>query len=178
MECPEVPLEQAQEDIAHHAHAAQEKWVMGVALTAAVLAVLAAITALFAEHYANEAMILQIKSSDQWSYYQSKGIKANLVSTRIELLTVLGKTVTDKDRKKLEQYREDQERILKQAEEKQHESEAHLARHLVLARSLTMFQIGIAVAAIAVLTKRRSFWLASLALAAAGVVQVAIGMLL
>ena len=154
-----------------------EKWVMGVALTAAVLAVLAAITALFAEHCANEAMILQIKSSDQWSYYQSKGIKANLVSTRIELLTVLGKTVADKDRKKLKQYKEDQERILKEAEEKQHESERGLARHLVLARSLTMFQIGIAVAAIAVLTKRRSFWLASLALGIAGVAQIAFGML-
>ena len=44
MECPDVPLEQSQEDIAHHAHAAA-KWVMAVALTAAVLAVLAAITA-------------------------------------------------------------------------------------------------------------------------------------
>ena len=57
---------------------------------------------MFAEHFANEAMILQIQKLDQWSYYQSKGIKANLVSTRIELLTVLGKTVGDKDRQKLE----------------------------------------------------------------------------
>ena len=40
MEHPEVPLEQSQEEIAHHAHHATEKWILGVALTAAFLAVL------------------------------------------------------------------------------------------------------------------------------------------
>ena len=66
-------------------------------------------------------MILQIKSSDQWSYYQSKGIKADLVSTRIELLTVLGGTRGRRNREKLEQYKKKiQGRILKEAKEKQH----------------------------------------------------------
>jgi hypothetical protein len=178
MERPEVPLEQAQEDIAHHAHAAAESWIMGVALTAAVLAVLAAITALFAEHFANEAMILQIRSSDQWAYYQAKGVKAAVTSTRIDVLTVLGKAVGDKDREQLAKYEREQAKIKKDAGELQHESEAYLARHLILARSLTMFQIGIAVAAIAVLTKLKGFWLASLALGVAGIVQIAWGLLL
>ena len=40
-----------------------------------------------------------------------------------------------------------------------------------------MFQIGIAVAAIAVLTKRKSFWLASLALGIAGAAQIVCGLL-
>jgi hypothetical protein len=81
MERPEVPLEQSQEEIAHHAHHATEKWILGVALTAAFLAVLAAITALLAEHHANEAMLDQIRSSDKWSFYQAKSIKANLFAT-------------------------------------------------------------------------------------------------
>lgn len=132
MERPEVPLEQAQEDIAHHAHAAEAKWVMGVALTAAVLAVLAAITALLAEDDANDAVIRQIECSDQWAHYQAKGIKGNLIATRIELLTALGKPVKEQDRRKVEKDREDQEEIRKQAEEKQRESKAHLARHVVL----------------------------------------------
>ncbi len=46
MESPEVPLEQTQEEIAHHAHESLESWIMGVALTAAILAACAAITAL------------------------------------------------------------------------------------------------------------------------------------
>ena len=32
MEEQEVPLEQVQEDMHHHAHGTSEKWVMGVAL--------------------------------------------------------------------------------------------------------------------------------------------------
>jgi hypothetical protein len=162
MDQPEVPLEQTQEDLEHHAHHSTEKWVLGVALTAAFLAVLAAITSLIAEHHADEAMILQIQSSDQWNYYQAKGIKANLLNSKVELLTALGKTVDQKDMSKLEKYQKDQEEIKDKADELQRESAAHMQHHSILARSVTMFQIAIAVGAIAVLTKRRSFWYMSL----------------
>ena len=87
---PKYPWNTSQEDILHHAHAAKEKWILGVALTAALLAVLAAITALLAEHHANEAMLEQIRSSDQWNYYQAKGIKANQLASKVDLLTGLG----------------------------------------------------------------------------------------
>ena len=40
MEEQEVPLEQAHEDMHHHASPGKEKWVSGVALSAAVLAAL------------------------------------------------------------------------------------------------------------------------------------------
>ena len=169
MELPEVPLEQTQEDFVHHAHGSTEKWVLGVALTAALLAVLAAITALIAEHHADEAMILQIQSSDQWNFYQAKGIKANLLNTKAEILSALGKTVDDKDKAKLEKYQKDQAEIKTKAEELQRESEIHLRHHSVLSRSVTMFQIAIAVGAIAVLTKRRQFWFGSIAFGGVGV---------
>lgn len=177
MEHPEVPLEQSQEDILHHAHRSTESWVLGVALTAALLAVMAAITALVAEHHANEAMILQIQSSDQWNYYQAKSIKSSLLVTKAELLAALGKTVEKNDLKKLEDYKEEQETIKDVAEEKQHESESHLRHHAVLSRSLTMFQVGIAISAIAVLTKRKRFWIVSLGFAVVGLLFLAWGVI-
>ena len=172
MEYPEVPLEQSQEEIAHHAHQATETWVMGVALTAALLAVLAAITALLAEHHANEAMLDQIRSSDKWAFYQAKSIKANLFTTKFELLKVLDKAVDEKDLSKVEEYRTGQETVREEAEEKERASEAHLRHHTILSRSVTLFQVGIAVAAISVLTRRKSFWFASLAFGVVGVVQL------
>jgi hypothetical protein len=175
MEHPEVPLEQAQEDIIHQAHASAEKWIMGVALTAALLAVFAAITALMAEHHANEAMILQIQSSDQWNFYQAKSLKANLLTTKAELLAALGKTVQNKDLDKLDEYKREQEEIKEKADEMQRESESHLRHHAVLSRSLTMFQVGIAIGAIAVLTKRRRFWMASLGFGLVGLLFFAWG---
>ena len=95
---PEVPLEQTQEEIAHHAHTASESWIMGVALTAAVLAAMAAIGSLLAEHYANEAMLEQIQSSDHWGFFQAKGIKAAVLLTKIELRTALDKPVDPANR--------------------------------------------------------------------------------
>ena len=178
MESPEVPLEQTQEDIAHHAHEAGEKWVLGVALTAALLAVFAAITSLVAEYHAEEAMVLQIQCSDQWNFYQAKGIKANLLITKTEILSALGKTVDEKDKAKLEKYQQDQAEIKDEADKKQKESENHLRHHSVLARSVTMFQVAIAVGAIAVLTKRRHFWFGSIAFGGVGVAFLVYGLLL
>ena len=150
-----------------------ESWIMGVALTAALLAVIAAITALMAEHHANEAMILQIQSSDQWSFFQAKSIKSSLLATKAELLTALGKTVETTDLQKLEEYKKEQEEIKNAAEEKQRESESHLRHHTVLSRSLTMFQVGIAIGAVAVLTKRRHFWIVSLGFGLVGLLFLA-----
>ena len=177
MERPEVLLEQSQEEIAHHAHHTTEKWILGVALTAAFLAVLAAITSLMAEHHANEAMLDQIRNSDKWSYYQAKSIKANLFATKIELFQAMGKAVDEKDLSKVEEYRTGQEAVREEAEEKERASEAHLRHHTILSRSVTLFQVGIAVAAISVLTRRKSFWFASLAFGVVGVVQLLWGIL-
>jgi hypothetical protein len=176
MEKPEVPLEQTQEDIAHRVGHATEPWIMGVALTAAILAVLAALSSLLAEHHANEAMIRQIQSSDQWAYYQAKGIKAGVVTTRIELMAAQGKPPAAKDQKKLAQYEDDQERIKEDASELQRESESHLRTHTPLAFGVTMFQVGIAVGAISVLTKRKVFWYVAIGFGLAGAVSLMLGL--
>jgi hypothetical protein len=176
MEHSEVPLEQSQEDIAHHAHHATEKWILGVALTAAFLAVLAAITSLMAEHHANEAMLDQIRSSDQWSFYQAESIKANLLAAKIELLQAMGKTVSEKDQSKVAEYRKGQKTVKEEAKEREAASEAHLRHHTILSGSVTLFQIGIAVGAISVLTKRKSFWFGSLGFGVVGAILLLLGL--
>jgi hypothetical protein len=150
---------------------------LGVALTAALLAVLAAITALLAEHHANEAMLEQIRSSDQWNYYQAKGIKANQLASKLDLLTVLGKTVDPKDRNKLNAYHEEQQAIMEKAKENERASDAHLKHHTLLSCGVTLFQVGIAVGAIAVLTKRKGFWYGSVVFGLCGAAMLVWGML-
>jgi len=174
----EVPLEQTQEDLQHHAHGAAETWIMGVALTAAVLAVLAAVTALLAEHHANEALIHQIQSSDQWNFYQAKSLKGHLLTTKTELLAALGKTPDEKDLSDQKRYEQEKAEIMDKAEQKEHVSEAHLQRHSVLARGVTMFQVAIAIGAISVLTKRKAFWFVSMAFGAVGAGFLMYGLLM
>jgi hypothetical protein len=160
MDEPEVPLDQVHEDIHHHAtrHGHGESWTLGVALTAAILAGLAAITSLLAGHHANEGMLEQIHASDRWNYYQAKGIKAAVLSAKAELLTGLGKKPDAQDQAKAVQYKHDQETIFQEAKDREKASQSHMQSHVIFARGVTLFQVAIAVSAVSVLTKRRPFW--------------------
>src|SRR5258708_6621212 len=115
MEEPEVPIDDVHEEIHHHAEHAREGWISAVPLSTALLAALAAICSLFSGDNVNEAMIEQIRTADQWSYYQAKGIKATELSTRIELLEAIGKPIKEADRTKLAEYRQQQEQTKHEA---------------------------------------------------------------
>jgi hypothetical protein len=185
MEAPEVPLEETQEHIHHtashgrgHGPHAPERWTMGVALSTALFAALAAIASLIAGQKANEAMVAQIESANQWSYYQSKSIKANLLDSKDELLVALGHAPEAKDDKKRKEYDADKEAIREAAEEKEAEAKHELAGHEWLARAVTMFQLAIALAAIAVLTRLRLFWMIGIGLGTVGIGFFATGFLI
>jgi len=167
----EVPLEHLHEHVQHSAEQSGEAWISWVALSTAVLAVFAAIAGLLSGKHANEAMMNQIEASDQWSYYQAKSIKAALLDAKMSLATV----PDEKDRAKATRYEEEQGEIKAEAEHKEKDAKSNFHRHEVYARGVTMFQIGIAVAAISALTRKRKFWMVSLVFGAAGCIFVALG---
>lgn len=171
MEEAEVPLEQLHEEIHHHAKDGGDVWVSWVALSTAILAVLAAITSLLSGHRANEAMMNQIEAADQWAFYQAKSIKASVLEAKITFAAA----VTDKDTEKAAQYQEEQSEIKREAEHKQTEAKSNFLQHEVFARGVTMFQIAIAIAAISALTKKRSFWVVSLIFGSVGIVFLVLG---
>jgi hypothetical protein len=173
MEEAEIPLEHLHEEIHHRAEHGGAPWISWVALSTAILAVLAAIAGLLSGMHANEAMMSQIQASDQWGYYQAKSIKAAI----LEAKTTLASEATDRDKEKAAQYQEEQVEIKREAEHKQEEAKANFHKHEVFARSVTMFQIAIAIAAISALTKRRRFWFVSLVFGLAGVVFLTLGLM-
>ncbi len=172
-------MEQVDEDIHRHRHGhghgeGRPDWTLGVALTTALLAVLAAIGALASGHYANEGMLEQMEAANQWSYYQAKSLKENVLRSKLDLLEAFGKPTADKDREKLTQYKQEQEEIRTEADKLVKTSAHHMHLHTRLARSVTLFQVAIGVSAIAVLTKRRLFWYAGIASGIAGLVLLAV----
>ena len=177
MEEQEVPIEKVQEQIEHHAHMSQEKWISWVALTTALLAALAAVASLLSGEHANEGMISEIKAANQWSYYQAKGIKSGLLGSKDELLQALGHPVDKADIEKLAKYAGEQKEIREKAERHGETAEAHMGTHVILARAVTFFQIAISVAAISILTKQRLFWVVSLVFGGIGIVSLAHGLL-
>jgi hypothetical protein len=168
----EVPVEHLHETIHEAAegehHFGRGGFNMQVALSTALLAVVAAVAALLAGHAANEAVLEQIEASDKWNHYQSKSIKETVLSSKTALLAAFDKRIEAKDSQKLAEYSKDMEEIKTEAEAKEAESSKHMQQHVILSRGVTLFQIAIALSAIAVLTKKRPLWLGSLALGAVG----------
>jgi len=166
MEEAEVPLEHLHEQVHETAKHSGEAWISWVALSTAILAVLAAIASLLSGEYANEAMMNQIEAADQWSYYQAKGIKSEVVDVKI----ALSGAPNESDESKRTRYEKEQEEIKSEAERKQVAAKSDFHKHEVFARGVTMFQIAIAIAAISALTRKRSFWVVSLVFGAIGCV--------
>jgi uncharacterized protein DUF4337 len=161
MEEQEVPTEGLSDQINEQAEKTRERWSFYIAISTALMAVLAAVSSLIAGDHANEALIEQIKASDQWAYYQAKGIKADITSLNRD--THFGDSLEKK-------YKLQQQDIKEEAEKDQNASKAHLERHVSLARSVTFFQIAIAISAISILSKKRVLWYFAVLLAIGGIV--------
>jgi hypothetical protein len=171
----EAPTEHLQEQLHEAAEKPEAKWIPYVALTAALLAVAAAIAALLAGHHANEAMLEQMRATDQWAFFQAKGIKSAVLESKLDLLKALGKETSDEERGHLATYEAERKKIEDTGNELERSSEKHMGHHNKLARAVTVFQIAIALAAIAVLLRRRSVWGLSCLLGAVGAVFLVLG---
>src|SRR5437868_4881411 len=124
MEEFEDPTESLHEKITEEAKEKKEerRWSLWVAVSTALIAVLAATASLLAGHHSNEALIEQVKASDLWAYYQAKSIKA-------EVITYSAKP----DSARVSKLNKDQESLQEQAKEKEQATEHHLKKHVVLA---------------------------------------------
>jgi|SRR5215470_9047518 len=164
MEEAEVPLEHLHEQTHETAKHSGQVWISWVALSTAILAVLAAIASLLSGEHANEAMLNQIEASTQWSYYEAKSIKTAVLDAKIAFTGA----PDESDQLKRARYEKEQEEIKSEAEQRQAAAKSYFHKHEVFARGVTMFQIAIAIAAISALTKKRSFWFVSLVFGAFG----------
>lgn len=138
MEEAEVPLEHLHEQVHHSAEHSLDTWISWVALSTAILAVLAAIAGLLSGQHANEAMMNQIEASDQWNYYQAKSIKASVLDAKMSFAGA----PNELDQTKRDRYEKEQEEIKSEAEHKEAAAKSNFHKHEVFARGVTMFQIA------------------------------------
>jgi uncharacterized protein HemX len=178
----EAPIEQTQEDMHHAAHHSSEKWVGWVAVSSALIAALAAVTILMAGTYEHHSMEKLLEANDKWAQYQSKSLKQQLVRTRLAVYAASTRELAEKqhkemekDEKDLDRYDEEMKEIKVEGDKLTTEAKSYSTRHGTLAKGVTMFQVAIAVAAIAVLAKRPPLWYVGLGLGVAGTVFLILG---
>jgi Domain of unknown function (DUF4337) len=143
-----------------------------VALTTAVLAAFAAVASLQAGATVNEALVLkteatrlQAEASDQWAYYQAKGIKAAVQEASRAAWEASAKEPPADFEQAAQRYAREQEDIKKEAATKEKDRDARsreadhlLARHHGFANAVALFQIAIALGAVAALTRAQPVW--------------------
>jgi Na+/glutamate symporter len=108
--------------------------------------------------YKNNAAIKKTEASNQWNYYQAKSSKQNLSELAIELAPGAKKEYYDGE---IKRYKSEKADIKKEAEKLEAESKAweersdnEMHQHHRWAQATTALQVSIALAAIALLTRK------------------------
>ena len=160
------------------------RWIVHLSFSTALIAVFAAIAALESGTFSNqalieknEALLAQAKASDQWAYYQAKSVKGAIYASQAAAMESSNADLAAKAQKEAERYSKEEEEISKSAKELEKEvaektelSANSMEHHHRFAYSVTMFQISIALAAIAALSRQKGVWFTGLIVAVAGFV--------
>lgn len=182
-EGPEIDTDKLRETIDEEMEKEGGALLRTVALTTAVFAALAAIASLEAGGTVNEALALkteatrlQAEASDQWAYYQAKGLKGTVTEVSRSTYLALDKTPPEELTKNLERYAEDQRKSMekakeleKQRDEKGAEADHLMHHHHLFAQSVALLQVSIALGAVAALTRKRVVWIGSILLGLGGI---------
>lgn len=180
---PEVELEALHERMHEEAEREGTRLLKIVALTTAVLAAFAAVASLQAGATVNEALVLkteatqlQSRASDQWAYYQAKGVKEAVSRATAASYVAAGKTPPASLDTSAARYAAQQTQIAAAAQQLEHERDARsveadhlLHRHHGFANAVALFQVAIALGAVTALTRARSIFIGSLVLGGAGI---------
>jgi hypothetical protein len=145
-----------------------------IATVGAIFAYMGGATQANAGLYKNNAAIKKTEASNQWNYFQSKSTKQSLAE--------LARDLAPDDRKatyqaKVDRYEQEKTEIKAKADRLEEEastwdqrSDAQMHQHHRWAQATTALQVAIALAAIALLTKKKWLEYGMLAVAGVGVI--------
>ena len=126
--------------------------------------------------YKNNAAIKKTEASNQWNYYQAKSSKQNLSELALELAPPAKKEFYEAEIKRYKgekgDIKKDAEKLEAEAKAWDERSDQEMHQHHRWAQATTALQVSIALAAIALLTRKE--WLKK-AMYAVGVIGVGIG---
>jgi Na+/glutamate symporter len=162
-------------------HGDKDSFAGTIAVTTAILATVGALfsymggaTQANAGLYKNNAAIKKTEASNQWNYYQAKSSKQNLAELALSLVPEDKKAQYQKDieRYKLEKndIKAAAEKLEEDSKEWDHQSDEQMHQHHRWAQATTALQVSIALAAMALLTRRKWLEWGMFGLAGVGVV--------
>ena len=178
------PHEHEMEHAAQAVNAGHESSSGMIAQIAVITAIIATIGAIFsymggatqanAGLYKNNAAIKKTEASNQWNFFQAKSTKQSLAEVSRDLSA---ESVKDKYQTKIDRYEKEKNEIKAGAEKLEREASAwdkssdeQMHQHHRWAQATTVLQVSIALAAIALLTRKKWLEYAMFILAFVGLV--------
>ena len=156
-------------ELEHAVHSAgKDRFIGTIAVTTAILATVGALfsymggaTQANAGLYKNNAAIKKTEASNQWNYYQAKSSKQNLAELAVALVPDEKKSQylqeVERYKKEKADIKLDAEKLEAQSKSWDDQSDAQMHQHHRWAQATTTLQVSIALAAMALLTRRK--WL-------------------
>jgi hypothetical protein len=157
------------EELQEHTESAKEPFDKKVAATMAILAACLAVVSVAGQIMIAEELKEQQKASDQWSYYQAKSIRRYQSEVARDLFA--GMKLNEQSaqyQKNSEGYRSDDEKIRKEAEGLERESQLRGRQALGFHFGEVFLEFSIVLASLAILAKRPALWVASILSGTAG----------
>jgi len=149
-----------------------------ISTVGAIFSYMGGLTQANAMIYKNNAQMKTTEAGDQWNFYQSKSSKQNLSELA---LVIVGDDKKDFYKKEVERYKNEKAEIMVGAKKLEDEakgwdqqSEVQLHQHHRWAEATTTIQVSIALAAIALLTRKK--WL-EWGMVGVGAIGIGIGVL-
>jgi hypothetical protein len=185
----ENPALEAHEHAEHAAHAAHEHdpFISRVAITVAILAVLAAVAGSLetvegghALSTSSQAVLYQDQATDHWDEFQADGLKKFMYAIAADSAPAHAADYKAEAKKRAAKQIDDRNKASEDEAKRSElmvESKKHEDRHHWLTGSATLFEIGIAMSTVAIITRRHWLWYAATTFGIAGLGLLAISYL-
>lgn len=151
-----------EEELKEQIEKVKDSFEKQVAGTMAVLAAALAVVTVMGHMSTTEEIVNQAKASDQWAYYQAKSIRRyeseiarDMLAAQADKAAVYAKN--------MERYEKEGEEIQKEAQGLEKESSSHGQKAERYEFGEVFFEVSIVLASVAILTKKKPFWWASIA---------------
>jgi len=159
-----------EEELQESAEHAKQPFERNVALTMAVIAAVMAIVSVAGHILTTEELLSQQKASDQWAYSQAKDIRRYDSEVARDMLAAVsaGPAAINRYTANSERYEKEKGEIQNEAKKFEKERDVSGNRALRTHIGEVFLEIAIVLASLAILTKRRPMWFASIASGLAG----------
>ncbi len=149
----------------------KQPWMNWMALSTVIIAVCATLSTGKSGGFSTHAVLAQSKASDQWAYYQAKGVKENIYALEVQRVALQLKTQTlNKQEKasledylrdikaKVKKYTDQKKAIAAKAQALEDERDLAQRQGKPFASATIILQIAIMLSSVAGLLKKQPLW--------------------